>query len=377
MSVRKRTWTTSKGEQKEAWIVDYSDQDGDRHIRSFTKKKDADKYHAIVTVDVDKGLHTAPSKSVTVAEAAESWIKLVEANGMRGHGPAERSTIRQYRQHIDLHIVSRIGGVNLAKLTQARVEIFRNDLLAELSRPLARKVFTSLKSLLKAARYAHVAASVSIGTEKRKRKLEVGRDIPTPAEIKRLIGAAKEGRLRALLLTVVFTGLRASELRGLRWSDVDLKAGELHVRQRADRYNEIGPPKSDSSARAVPLPPEALASLKAWKLAQGGADLVFATPTGLIDHHKNMLRNLAPVMKAAGVVDKKGEPKYALHAFRHFFASWCINPKNRGGRELPAKVVQQLLGHSSIVMTLDVYGHLFPKGDDRAELAAASSALLA
>ena len=377
MSVRKRAWTTSKGEKKEAWIVDYSDQDGDRHIRSFAKKKDADKYHATVTVDVDKGLHTAPSKSITVAVAAESWIKLVEANGMRGHGPAERSTIRQYRQHIDHHIVPRIGAINLAKLTQTRVETFRDDLLAELSRPLARKVLTSLKSLLKAARYAHVAAGVSIGAEKRKRKLEAGRDIPTPAEIKRLIDAAKEGKLRALLLTAIFTGLRSSELRGLRWSDVDLKAGELHVRQRADRYNEIGPPKSDSSARTVPLPPEALASLKAWKLAQGGGGLVFATSTGQIDHHKNMLRNLAPVMKAAGIVDKNGEPKYALHAFRHFFASWCINPKSRGGRELPAKVVQQLLGHSSIVMTLDVYGHLFPKGDDRAELAAASSALLA
>ena len=104
---------------------------------------------------------------------------------------------------------------------------------------------------------------------------------------------------------------------------------------------------------------------------------MFATREGAIDHHKNMLRNLAPVMKAAGIVDKKGEPKYALHAFRHFFASWCINPKSRGGRELPAKVVQELLGHSSIVMTLDLYGHLFPKGDDHAELAAASSALLA
>jgi integrase len=94
-------------------------------------------------------------------------------------------------------------------------------------------------------------------------------------------------------------------------------------------------------------------------------------------YHRSMLDSLEPVMVAAGVVTKGGKPKSGLHAFRHFFASWCINPKNRGGRELPAKVVQGLLGHGSIVMTLDRYGHLFPRGDDRAELAAASSALLA
>ena len=57
-------------------------------------------------------------------------------------------------------------------------------------------------------------------------------------------------------------------------------------------------------------------------------------------------------MIAAGVVDKSGRPKYRLHAFRHFFASWCINPKERGGRELPPKAAQTLLGHSSITMTL-------------------------
>jgi integrase len=74
------------------------------------------------------------------------------------------------------------------------------------------------------------------------------------------------------------------------------------------------------------------------------------------------------------VVDREtGRPKYALHAFRHFFASWCINPKERGGRELPPKVVQTLLGHSS----LDVYGHLFRDGGDRTELAEASRLLLA
>ena len=65
-----------------------------------------------------------------------------------------------------------------------------------------------------------------------------------------------------------------------------------------------------------------------------------------------------------------------LHCFRHFFASWCIDRKVDGGLELPAKVVQERLGHASIAMTLDVYGHLFPRGDDAAELAAGEKLLL-
>ena len=72
----------------------------------------------------------------------------------------------------------------------------------------------------------------------------------------------------------------------------------------------------------------------------------------------------------------KQKPKYALHAFRHFFASWCINPKEGGGRELPPKVMQDLLGHSTISMTLEIYGHLFPSKGDRDELAAAAKRLL-
>jgi integrase len=181
------------------------------------------------------------------------------------------------------------------------------------------------------------------------------------------------------LLTVALTGLRASELRGLRWSDIDLKSAELHVRQRADRYNKIGPPKSEASVRTIPIPPEALWALRLWKVEcpPNAGNLVFPTSTGNVEHHSNMLRSLEPVMVAAGLVDARGEPKYALHAFRHFFASWCINPKSRGGRQLPPKEVQTLLGHSSIVMTLDIYGHLFPRGDDNAELAAASRALFA
>lgn len=365
-------------EPRSVWIVDYTDQDGDQHIRSFNTKKDADKYAATVSIDVDAGRHTAPSKSITVAEAAERWIKRVEAE------QRERATIRQYRQHVKHHIAPRLGKLKLAQLTPGKVEAFRDGLLANLSRPLARKVLTSLKSLLKVNKMGHVADDVSITSDNgRKRKLEAGRDLPTTAEVQRLIAAAEthgdNGKRHALLLTAALTGLRASELRGLRWSDVDLKVEELHVRQRADRFNAIGAPKSKAGTRSIPIAPELLSALKRWKLAcpKGDNGLVFPSSTGAIEHHSNMLKSLAPVMKAARVVEKDGAPKYGLHSFRHFFASWCINPKSRGGRELSPKVVQQLLGHGSIVMTLDVYGHMFPKGDDKAELAEASALLFA
>ena len=228
-------------------------------------------------------------------------------------------------------------------------------------------------------RLQNVGLGVTIKSDKRdKRKLKAGQDFPTPNEVKRLIDAAT-GRWRALLVTVVFTGLRASELRGLRWEDVDFKRGELHVRQRADRYNKIGSPKSHSGQRTIPLGPFVVNTLKQWKLAcpKSEPDLVFPTSTGRIEYHANMWRALSPVMIAAGLTNKAGEPKYALHAFRHFYASWCINRKEDGGMELPAKVVQERLGHSSILMTMDTYGHLFPRGDDTAALAAAERALLA
>src|SRR5262249_43892958 len=148
-----------------------------------------------------------------------------------------------------------------------------------------------------------------------KRKLEVGVDLPTPDEVRRLIAAANNPRRRALLLTAALTGLRASELRGLRWADIDLKTCELHVRQRASRYCEIGSPKSEGSRRTVPIEPDfLLPALKAWKLAcpLGAADLVFPTTEGTVAHHEQILRALAPVMTAAGVVDEARSPKYAL-----------------------------------------------------------------
>jgi integrase len=364
---------------REAWIVDYTDQSGERHIQTFSHKKEADEYHATVRVDVRQGIHTPQSRGITVAEAAKDWLKFVELEGR------ERSTLTAYRQQVD-HITPLLGHEKLAKLTTPRVNTFRDDLLANMSRAMATKVLTCLKMVLKDAKRRgnvaqNVALDVSISPDKRgKRKLKVGIDIPTPDEIKRIINAAI-GKSRPFLLTAIFTGLRASELRGLRWIDVDLKKGELHVRQRADRYGVIGKLKSESGERTVPLGPLVLNALTEWKLAcpKGDLGLVFPNGSGKIEDHANIVqRVLWPALEAAGVVDAKGKAKYTgLHCLRHFYASWCINRRSDGGLELPIKTVQARLGDASILMTSDRYGHLFPRTDDGSELAEAERVLLA
>jgi integrase len=384
MSVRKRKWTTRSKEPREAWIVDYVDQEGLRHIETFDRKKDAVDFEATVKVDVRAGTHTPASKSITVAQAADDWIAFVQGE------KRERSTLDQYRNHVQ-HINARLGHKKLSSLTTPGINSFRDELLKgtdqhkPMTRASARKVLASLKSLLRDAHRRgnvaqNVASSVRIAvTAREKRKLKIGEDIPTPDEIRQIINKASSERLSVLLITAVSTGLRASELRGLRWQDIDLNTSKLHVRQRADRYCEIGEPKSKAGDRTIPLGPMVRNTLKQWKLRcpHSAGGLVFPTAKGQIEHHSQIYKALKPVVIAAGLTKQDGKPKYTgLHAFRHFYASWCINRKQAGGLELPAKIVQERLGHASITMTMDRYGHLFPSDDDGSELEVAELALL-
>jgi integrase len=398
MSVRKRAWTTSKGEHKEAWIVDYVDQAGKRRLKTFAKKKVADNFAATANVEIRAGVHTADSASITVAEAGKLWLESGKNAGL------ERSTLDAYHQHLRLHIEPYLGNLKLSQLSAPMVRAFEDKLargdmpggakLEPRSPAMVRKVRTSLSALLSDAQERGLVSRNVVrelrrarkrGKERRaerreKGKLKVGVDIPALDEIRAIVAAA-EGRWRPLLLTAIFTGLRASELRGLRWVDVDFDKRELHVRQRADRYSKIGAPKSESGERTVPLTPNVVNMLREWKLAGPKSELglVFPTGAGNPEAHSNIVhRGLAPTLIKAGVITADGRAKYTgLHAFRHFYASWCINRKVDGGLELPAKVVQERLGHSSIVMTMDVYGHLFKGGDDSAELAAAEGSLFA
>ena len=249
MSVRKRAWKTDRGEDREAWVVDYSDQLGHRHLKTFARKRDANSYHAQVTVDVGAGIHTPDSRSITVTEAGKLWLASREAAGI------ERGTLQTYRAHLDNHITPLIGATKLTALTVPFIREYEDRLRQDRSPAMVRRILVSLSGILSDAEDRGLVAQNVVRNRRsrnnghaearQKRRLEVGHDIPSPNEVRAIIARLAGGsRNRPLLLTAIFTGLRASELRGLRWADVDLARGVLHVRQRADRFGTMGAPKS-------------------------------------------------------------------------------------------------------------------------------------
>src|SRR5262245_23574798 len=118
MSVRKRTWKTAKGIEREAFIVDYRDQNGARRTKAFKKKGAADAFAASSKIEVIEGTHVADSASVTVAQAADLWLTTAKNDGL------ERTTIEQYEQHLNLHILPFIGATKLSRLNAPTVRAF-------------------------------------------------------------------------------------------------------------------------------------------------------------------------------------------------------------------------------------------------------------
>ena len=389
-TVRKRTWKSGQ-ENKTAWIADYFDQEGRRHIKTCKTKKEADAFLVQARHEVARGVHTPENASITVAEAAKLWIEKGELEKL------ERSTLRQYGNHVKLHINPLIGNVKLARLSTPAIESFRDDLLKKGSRAMARKVLASLKSVLGEAQRRGLVAQnsaqlVKVDVKKRdQRKLAVGRDIPSKEEVQKILANA-DGRWRPLLVTAIFTGMRSSELRGLAWDGVDFDHKVIHVRQRADHWGAMGAPKSAAGHRDIPMSPMVVNVLKEWRLVcprqvagegAGHLRLVFPNGNGRVENHANIAnRGFYALQLEAGIavsdpqeIDDDGnpvmKPKYGMHALRHFFASWAIE------RGFSPKRLQNLLGHSSIQMTFDVYGHLFPSlEDDHAKFAAGELALI-
>lgn len=370
-TIRKRTLPSGKVR----WLAGYSDGGGKRRFRQFETKKEADAFLVQARNQVATGVHTPDSVSPTVAEAAELWLKRCERDKL------ERTTLLQYRGHLTHHIGPRLGAVKLSRLTVPLINEFADQLLtAGRSRVLVSRVMVSLSSIVTEAQRRGLVTANNVRSAKpvrRSSREDKRPEMPSRDELKAIIKATPD-QWRPLILTAIFTGLRGSELRGLTWSDVDLKRGVLSVRQRVDRFNTFGPPKSRAGTRDIPLPPNLLTTLKAWKLACpiGPLGLVFPTVDGTVQGHANILhRCFWPLQVKAGVILRKSEgeqgraievpqAKFSLHALRHAAAALWIE------QGLSPKRIQTLMGHASIAQTFDQYGYLFEARDDEAAMMA-------
>jgi integrase len=372
-SIRKRLWTTAKGERREVWLVDYRDGDGERRFKQFDRKRDAVDFRATTHVEVKAGKHVPDSQSTTVAKAAEMWLKVCREGAPGGDPPPlEPSTWREYQRHVGYMTGPRIGigHFKLTELTRTRADLF----LGSLNRSPAtyRKVRGSLATLLAFAQDRQlVARNVLREGTRRKRGRRERRElvIPTKEQLRAMLSADAPLWFRAFLAVAIYGGLRASEIRGLPWPNVDLEAGIVKLRQRADFGGRIGPPKSKAGNRDVPMSPSVRRLLQELYLAQGRpADgLVFASEAGTAMNHSNIVQRFYnPMQDRLGI-----SPRYGLHALRHA-AAWLFIEQG-----WTPKKVQTVMGHSSTQVTYDTYGGLFKSpDDDREAMAMLESALL-
>jgi integrase len=366
------------------WQLDYKDQAGKRRAKQFRTKSEAVAVETTVRSEIAAGVHVADAASITVREAADLWLQRAQTEAL------EASTIKQYREHIEIHIVPSLGGTKLSRLTKPAIENFRDQLLDTRSRALTRKVLTSLKGVLtEAQRRGLINQNVAAGTKvSMPKRHEDEVEIPAKEEIRAIID--KAGELwpaesglpwRSFVVVALFTGARLSELRGLTWDNVPLASGYIRIRQRADFRGALGAPKSKAAKRDIPLSPMALNALKAWRLARPRhpGNFVFPNDDGAIPSSSSIYKTVwFPLLRGIGLMDHRESargnrveaPRYTFHSLRHTAASLFIE------QGWTPKKVMTVMGHSSIQMTFDLYGHLWKSLEDDAKAMAQIEARL-
>lgn len=370
-SIRRRRWTSAKG-KRVAWVVDYLDQLGKRRHRTFERKDQAEAFMVEAKHEIRQGLHAVHRESPRLADVAAQWLAAKRAEGLEEH------TLRSYESASRLHLVPRIGSLKLSQITRPVVEGLKDELMGERSPATARSTVQQLRTILGFAQgRGLVAFNAAIGVTVRqrgrlKKQLEVGCDVPSREQVRALLESVGD-KWRPILVTAVFTGMRSSELRGLAWDAVDFDKKTITVRQRANEKGIIGAPKSATSRRSIPMVPILSNTLRAWReqCPKSKSNLVFPRGSGRpIEHavlHRSLLR---PLQTELGMIDEQGRHLFGMHSFRHFYASWLID------EAFSPKQVQSLLGHSSITITFDTYGHLFSTGDLGLKLAESAELLV-
>ena len=304
----------------------------------------------------------------TLAQFLETWLTECVKPRVRA------ATWISYDQQVRVHISPALGHIDLTKLTPQHIQRYMNEKAQPVQQPgkaeplpgLSAKTIRYHRSILamglkQAHRWGLVAQNVATLVDPpsaKKYKLQTF----DPAQAHKLLEALKGERLGALFTVALALGLRRGEALGLRWQDVDFDARTLRVCQalaRVGREIVISEPKTASSRRILPLPETLAVSLRERRkqqleerMAAGDkwtdSGLVFTSRLGEPIDPRTVKRHLDRILTAAKL------PHCRVHDLRHFCASLLL------AQGVPLKVVSDILGHTQISITADLYTHVLP-----------------
>lgn len=327
-------------------------------------KKDAERELRAVLTRIEGGAHIKPAK-MTVGQYLEQWLDSYVATNTT---PKTRD---RYEGIVRVHLIPAFGSLQLAALQPQRIQNYYSQALKSGRKDgngglSARTVRYHHMVLYEALKHA-VKHGILI------RNVVEAVDPPTPETrelaiidsdgVRILLQAAKSTPYYACIFTAVYTGLRRSELLGLRWCDVDLELANLSVVQTLHQLQDgtyiFGKPKTKGSRRQIALSPSLAILLREHKEGQefdrmllgkplSSTDLVFSHPDG------SPLRPNSVSRAFEGLARSLGFRGIRFHDLRHAHATLMLR------QGIHPKIVSERLGHSSVAITLDIYSHVLP-----------------
>jgi integrase len=352
-------------------VIDFYDQHGKRRLKTLPEgisKRDARKELRRIEEEVEKGTYLSRASIPGFKDLAKKWLKYKKPN-------IRYSTYEQYRGHVDNHLIPYFGLTPVTRINFNSIERFMADATEKDMNPATlKKLLITLGGIFRYAVVKRVCEYNPVREiEKPKASSKKKVDFlnlheirallahaerpndkePIPIKKKRVKGKSKfdpiaSKRFMTLLTLSIMSGLRQGEALGLKWTDIDWFNCQVHV-QRTFNHGRFFAPKSEASNRSVDLGPTLIKQLKEWKVMcpPNGLNLVFPNQVGKpIDSRNLFQRDFEPALRRAGL------RRIRWHDLRHTYAALLIDQGEH------PKYIQTQMGHSSINVTMDTYGHL-------------------
>jgi integrase len=360
------------------WVaeVDYGYRNGKRHRKSIygaTRKEVADQLKRVLRAQ-QLGMPAEPGR-LTVEEWLTRWLESLP--------PATKpKTYTAYEYHVRIHLIPAFGKRPLAKLEPQEVrEFMQSKTRAGLAPKSIRHFRNTLRAALNVAMRDGLVARNVAALVKPPRVPKRLPHVFSETEAAQFLALAKGHRLEAIFTVALALGLREGEILGLQWQDIDLDAGTLQVTQALQRVKRSGArkgglelisPKTDGSRRSIELPEVVLSSIRAHRQRQQEerrivgsrwreSGMVFTTGIGTMLDQRSMLRDaFYPIMNTPDPNDPNPDPKkkrkllprLRFHDLRHSAATLLL------AQGVHPRYIMELLGHSSISLTMNTYGHV-------------------